>query len=498
MNGKIGLGSVGGLFEKPLHLAMNLVASGSGSEDAKQDVRKPLMALFKTVLSGDDALRERDFEMVRHLLRDRLPHEISEMIEMLRLARSISADEVVERLSGLEQPEKNNVLRAALRLAIRSGRAAENHDYLQHLAEGFGMDAGDFAAMEEDLLAQDLRRRKLLRSGAGVLVALIVLGVFVLTATLLRSVIFGLALAYILLPVEQYFERKLANPKSFLFRIFLIFSTLGAPLRNLAQRLRRPGPASAAEQSRQAQQLRITRAVSLTGSLLLLVGLAVLVIVSELSGTYVQRLKVRREAARIEAVESSARSDGRSQTILLTGNEDVNALERAFVPVRQSLENLRSHLDKMPLIQTAIGEVSHMLHDSAAQRELAKMALQRTGGVVSFTTSVLGAFVNLLADLLLTIFFFLLFLNKLAFFCAGNAGAGRRSEYLVRTVFNGNWLPGAKEETISEAERIISEIINKLKVWLRGYVTLVLIDGTVYTTVFYFLDVPYFFVLGPL
>ena len=106
MNGKIGLGSVGGLFEKPLHLAMNLVASGSGSEDAKQDVRKPLMALFKTVLSGDDALRERDFEMVRHLLRDRLPHEISEMIEMLRLARSISADEVVARLWSAVVPQE--------------------------------------------------------------------------------------------------------------------------------------------------------------------------------------------------------------------------------------------------------------------------------------------------------------------------------------------------------------------------------------------------------
>ena len=41
-------------------------------------------------------------------------------------------------------------------------------------------------------------------------------------------------------------------------------------------------------------------------------------------------------------------------------------------------------------------------------------------------------------------------------------------------------------------------MIGKLKTWLRGYLSLVLIDATVYTTAFYFLQVPYFFILGPL
>ena len=74
----------------------------------------------------------------------------------------------------------------------------------------------------------------------------------------------------------------------------------------------------------------------------------------------------------------------------------------------------------------------------------------------------------------------------------------RQSEYLVRTVFNGNWLPGASPETVAEAQRIIGEVINKLRVWVRGYLTLMVVDATVYTTAFFFLGVPYFALLGPL
>ena len=63
-------------------------------------------------------------------------------------------------------------------------------------------------------------------------------------------------------------------------------------------------------------------------------------------------------------------------------------------------------------------------------------------------------------------------------------------------MFNGNWLPGASPETIAEAQRIIGEVINKLRVWVRGYLTLMVVDATVYTTCFFFLGVPYFPVLG--
>jgi predicted PurR-regulated permease PerM len=105
--------------------------------------------------------------------------------------------------------------------------------------------------------------------------------------------------------------------------------------------------------------------------------------------------------------------------------------------------------------------------------------------------------VTFLLNTLLAIFFFSLFLSKMAeFIHDGKDQKKLQSEYLVRTVFNNKWLPGATENTISQAQEIISQVINRLKTWLKGYLTLMSIDAVIYTTAFYFLGVPYALVLG--
>ena len=123
------------------------------------------------------------------------------------------------------------------------------------------------------------------------------------------------------------------------------------------------------------------------------------------------------------------------------------------------LNHLRERFEKLPLVQFGLDQISRIMQDESAQRELAGILLRRTGGLVSFTASVLGMIVAILVDLLMTVFFFLLFLSKLAEFCGDGGSDGRQSEYLVRTVFNGSWLPGASEETVAEAQRIISGVI---------------------------------------
>ena len=170
---------------------------------------------------------------------------------------------------------------------------------------------------------------------------------------------------------------------------------------------------------------------------------------------------------------------------------------RIFASVNRMLERLRERFDQTPLVRNSIAAVSQMLTDEATQREVVKFVLSRTGGMFAFTAGLVGAVCGVLMDLLLAVFFFLLFLTKLAEFRSTDNGAWQ-SGYLVRTMFSGAWLPGAGEGTLLEAQRIIGEIINRLKIWLRGYLSLVLVDATVYTTVFWILDVPYFLILGPL
>ena len=504
MLGKFSAGfSSGGLLEKPIQRAIGLFASRfSGSEDEEEMLRRTLIALIKTVLSEDGReLSDADYEAVRYQLRDYPPGEIRQMLEKLRNSPLISAAEAATVLEKIPDTEKEKVIRALLTLAIGSGRLSRKQPLIQELASRLGMSRQEYAELREELLLRHQQRRKIIKSGAGIAVALIVLVVFILTATLLRSVIFGLIAAYIMLPVEQYFERRLADRHTWLYRIFRLFSRVTEPLNALSRALRRsrkPRPTKR-ERTLRDRRTRIARAVSLTCGTLLLFLLAIVVLLGNLSSGYVAKIRHAEEkaAAVVRNMNADAAITAGGANAEGSALKD-NALERFFAPMLHYLDNLRTRFDRMPLVQSTLAELSRALNDEASQRELVKMVLKRTGGFFSFTASVFGALCNLLLDFLLTVFFFLLFLTKLAEFCSGNAGAGKQSEYLVRTVFNGSWLPGANEETLLEAERIISEVIGKLKTWLRGYLSLVLIDATVYTTAFYFLQVPYFFILGPL
>jgi hypothetical protein len=51
-------------------------------------------------------------------------------------------------------------------------------------------------------------------------------------------------------------------------------------------------------------------------------------------------------------------------------------------------------------------------------------------------------------------------------------------------------------DSLDEAKRIVSGTLDRLRIWARGYLTLVAVDSTVYTIVLWLLDVPYFPILG--
>lgn len=468
--------------------------------DEENTVRYAVLAFVKMVLEADgEPLDENDLDVFRqNLERKHSRNEVDRMVAELRSAPAVSTEETFAVLQELPQEEKLRLLRFLLTLAVSANTLNGCEKLLSNWAVSSGFTADEFQTLRDDIAAERERRTRIIRSGAGILAALIVIAVFILTATLLRSVIFGLIAAYLLLPVEKYFERRLNAHKGFGYLLLTGVEKLFQPLTALARKIRNAAGTSV-EVSEKELELRkqrktITRAITLTCILLLLIFSLLGVGLSGLTRHYVrnwsQKVQTWSQTAPVQTETTPA------QTAEPGKNPKLEQFSQKVITQSRSwLEQVRIRFENLPVVRYAIDQLSNVLKNPDAQRQLVTMILRKTGGFFSFTANVIGTIAALFADLLLTIFFFLLFLAKLAEFCP-RENESRQSEYLVRTVFNGKWLPGASEATIAEAQRIISGVISRLRTYIRGYLTLVCVDSTVYTTCFFFIGVPYFPILG--
>jgi predicted PurR-regulated permease PerM len=160
------------------------------------------------------------------------------------------------------------------------------------------------------------------------------------------------------------------------------------------------------------------------------------------------------------------------------------------------LEKLRQSFEGIPLAQTGLNYLEQMLKDPAFREKITAGIINSRGDVGETVTRIFSTAAAVVCDILLTIFFALLFLLKFAEFHAKNKEKKSGSEYVVRNIFNGVWLPDAGEKVVEDTCRIINGILFRLRRWLKGYITLILVDSTVYTICFFFLGVPFFLPLG--
>ncbi|MDD3154134.1 MAG: AI-2E family transporter [Victivallaceae bacterium] len=520
---KLDAGELRELFGKPLG-AVNALFSRPALPGADRGIWEEsgaaalLPSLLATVIVAGDTPTVQEIELFRSLAgTNRSEAELERMTLIFCHSPRLGVDEALKLTNELSGAEK-------LRLASILVSAAESIDhgekarlFVEQLAVAWGIEA---AVLKELFSAAALRRekrRKIIKSGAGILIALIVLAIFILTATLLRSVIFGLILAYVMLPVEKFFERKLASGHG--LWPFLLHAPRRAamPMRTLVQRLRGVRvPVLTKEQQKKAERrMIVSRAVSLSSLVLLLLVLALGIVVG--SAIHRSAGEVRNKVVSLTSEPASApapaapkadKSKSSTQVAAapetgIDGAEEVEpkaamgrTVDNLLTRAGTALSNLQRRFEAFPPVRGAIAYVSRVLSDPEAHQELIGMLLNRTGGIVSMTTGMVRKVIALLADLLLTVFFFLLFLGKLAEFCGTTANDEKRSEYLIKTIFNGNWLPGVNEDSLADGQRIIAGMIGKLRVWVKGFLTLVVLDAFVYSIVFLLLGIPYAPVLG--
>jgi len=516
------------IFDKPAGKAFSSIVNLLHTHQEGDKTSKAIISLLKAILWADGPAEDREIEYFEKILeRDYSEHQIAQLVSELKSPRKIDVKTACEALENLSEDQKISLLGSLISLGLADeDYSGKQKKIVADVAASLNISGEVLETIEIDIEQENKAKNRLLKSGAGIIVALIVIGVFILTATLLKSVLFGLILAYVFLPLEKFYERKLQGNGIF-SRFFKFLTSLGKPFKAISRSMRRNKQEpdyTQEELIRRKRQTLITKASTLTVGSFVIIMILVAAVFFSVSANYLAGIgssvkswlnrnitaeqlinpdkKAEETVKRTEAVntEGIGENSGVKDNIQKKDSEKNPGAadsQSYFKEVIVHLEKFKPKLRNMPLINWCVEQIAKILNDPKTQKDLFTTVLKKSGGVFSFASGVLSSFVSFLLNALLAIFFFSLFLSKMAEFIQDNKNRkNMQSEYLIRTIFNNKWLPGANENTISQAQEIITQVINRLKIWLRGYLTLISIDFVVYTTVFYLLGVPYALVLG--
>ncbi len=479
-----------GTLVNPLSKAMDsmrdVIEHHAGDTDGKQ-LLDDILQLFVVVLQADGQISSVERQAVSRLVRDVYGEAASNQLQkLLDEDKSPDLHEVCSRLSKLTDEERETLLRALFTAAFSDNQfGREEQECLVRIAEELGIPDEAFKREEAAALEQHNGRMKLVRSSTGLIASVVVIGVFILAATFLKSVLFGLILAYFFLPLQQRYQRSFLE-SGFLARLFGLanlvcvkpFAFIIQKVRGVFRRKKEPEPKPATEvELTQSAISKACNATVLTVALALLLvalGLVILTLngIAKGMGDYNSTDHKTAQKHLLVLAEKVAGwpliGDGASK-LAEELKEDDEALEKIFE-----------------------GYVRKASEDEEAKRSLWDGATKALGMAIGF----LGAVGSFFLNTLMSVFFFSFFLGKMAVFRHKHGGDIKEGDYLVQSLFQTSWLPTTSEETLKSAADVINEVLYKLKTWVRGYMWIIIIETSIYIVVFFLLGVPYAILLG--
>lgn len=445
----------------------------SGDSDARR-IRFAVNTLVRHLLEKEGRIPPERREVCRRLWEDHFDHAYAEnRLHELMGDETVSVEEAVIVLNKLSDIKRQQIVEFLLALAVALGNLTDEIGFVFEIAEKLYVDKAGLKNRHAQLSEEARKRKLLVSSGWGIIVAIGVILLFVITAKLLQSVIFGLIIGCVLLPLEKLAEGQLRRKRGLFYLLCSFGGGILFPLRKLAQILNRKVDDIPEDEQKISEHRIIRKAVTVTALSCVVLVLALGIGISKFAGHYMRSL-------RSTIVEHTV------------SGEDFPVVSR----LSEQLDAWKVRFEALPLVKSALEFAEKVINDPETRSQLGGELLKRSGGMLEITADIFSVVTAFFANLLLTIFFALLFLFKLAEFCREDGSDKSKSEYVVRTIFNGIWLPGADDAVISEARRIIEGVFFRLRVWLKGYITLVIVDSTVYTTIFFFMKLPFFWLLG--
>ncbi len=457
----------------------------SRNDTDDREVKRGVAGMVKAILISDSGeISSAHWTILRDIADHFSPSDSIALLNGIQDAEPSTPESAAQLLQDVPRPDKEKLVFFLLALSLADNVPDDRLTMVEEFAQKIGFSVAETDSICEEVIKAKNKRIQLLRSGTGVLIVLGIVAIFLLLATWLRPVAFGLILAYLLLPLEKFFERRIREKRGLGYHFFQFLYAVFSPLRRLSHKIKnkhhKAKESDEQIKKKDAEHRIVNRAVLETMFFVVLLITCVTVLFSRI--IYAQ-------------VRDSGQKIGvwMMQTPPAAGAE---ATPSPFAPTIDYLDRTAEKYSQIPPVRSMLQSISDTLDDPQKMRELLQMFLQKNGGAFSLTADILGFAASCFFDLLLTIFFGIFFLTKLSEFCREDDSTGRQGEYLVRMIYNGKWLPGAEEAAVSEATRLTGGMLVRLRIWVRGYLTLILIDMCVFTTFFAIFGLPYFPILG--
>ena len=446
---------------KAFSILQNVVPVQLGDTESDR-LNKRILQLFVWVIRVDDQVKESEIEALTALARDFYGQHLTNDLEPLLEQEDLpDLEEICDDLKVLGMPERQALLRGLFVICFSDNDfCIQEQECMIRIAQLLEISNEQVEVEEKKALQDHNQRLRILNSSTGLIAAFVVIVIFILAASFLRSVFFGLILAYFFLPLQEAILSSFVNNGLAAKGIRLINAIFVDPFVAVSDWVKNKFGSGVSKDSKASDEKAVQTAIARSCHATVMFVSSVFVLVC---AGFIGFTALKYQEISLEALQ---------QDLFL------------------SMEKIKS----MPLFNQIYTQIS--VQETPEFHDVEKPLLQIGHFLLEYLFSILSSVGHLFLNAFMSLFFFSFFLNRMAEFQHEQESQTSVGDYLVRSLFQSSWLPNTSYETTKGATDIINQIFFMLKTWVRGYMWIILIEVPIYCLFFAVLGIPYPLILG--
>ncbi|MCM8528191.1 MAG: TerB family tellurite resistance protein, partial [Lentisphaeraceae bacterium] len=201
----------------PVKQAISSVLDSLNSQDLDEEefikIEQSIMVLFLYVMKSDGDVSDNEIETVSNYFKENYGQGSLNRFRVLLQKKELdSIEECCKNLESFTHSEKVDILKALINVGYSDSQFKEDEKgSVLEISKQLGIHSDDLNSALAEAEKAYRTRSSFIKSSAGLIAAFVIILIFILTATYLKSVLFGLILAYFFLPLQRWYAESFFN-----------------------------------------------------------------------------------------------------------------------------------------------------------------------------------------------------------------------------------------------------------------------------------------------